>query len=77
MRTDVSIARAEACESAWRGDIRNVQKSTIAAGLVSSTVRKWIENGAEDGELDVQVEMGHEAGLYHVFWIVPKVKRKA
>ncbi|CAF9903267.1 MAG: hypothetical protein GOMPHAMPRED_000162 [Gomphillus americanus] len=76
-RTDVSIARAEACETAWRADIKNIQKSTIAAGLVSSTVRKWIENGAGEGELDVQVEMGHDAGLYHVFWIVPKVKRKA
>lgn len=69
-----NIARVEACETAWLADLQNIQKSAIAVGLASMAVRRWIENGAEQGRIRVSVEMGHDKGLYHVFWVVPRVE---
>ena len=37
-------------------------------------VRRWIEDGAEKSRIRVTVRMGHDKGLYHVFWVVPKVE---
>ena len=72
-KTRPAIARVEACETAWRADIKNIQKSAIAVGLASAAVRRWVEDGAKKGGVSVSVEMGHEKGLYHVSWVVPKV----
>ena len=63
------IAQCIGCEKEWRGKVKDVLRSAIAAGILSAAVRKWVQSGAQQGKLNVEVGEGQ----YHAWWVVPRI----
>ena len=70
-------AQTTHCEDWWRADIKNVQRSCIAANIAIETaskgLRKFREGQSTDLRHALKVEIAKPAGYYHAWWIIPKI----
>ena len=79
-KTSKEIARVQGCEEWWRGRIRDVVRSCIAAGIGVAVAKKAVNSckfGELKGRLKVRIGGGEESGkakgVYHAWWIVPEI----
>ena len=71
MKSEPAAAQCVGCEDAWRASIKEVLKSAIAVGVAAAGLRKWVKEGGKGGGREIKVEVGE--GMYHAWWIVPKI----
>ena len=71
LRSSPAAAQCVGCEHAWRDGVKAVQKSAIAVGIAAATLRKWALEGGKELGMEIEVSVGR--GMYHPWWIVPKV----
>lgn len=62
-----------AAHARWLLGAKNCLRSTIAAGLAISGVKKGVEAVAEGEKVRIKIEVPLPEKGYHVWWIVPKV----